>query len=165
MGAAEFPSASPFCSAPIQSRPPALTHFVRLKTNAKGAALTLSCSSTSGQRCSGEIFLTTDETRQGKKIIAVGASKRTKRTKVSVRLGQAPFSLPAGSTATFQVKLNSTGLRLLRRFHTISAWVLANETMPNSSPVIFLLHSTLFRQPKHKHKSKKHKSPHAKRRH
>ncbi len=164
MGAAEFPSASPFCSALIQSRPPALTHFVRLKTNAKGAALTLSCTSTSGQGCSGEIFLTTDETRQGKKVIAVGASKRTKRTTVSVRIGQAPFSLPAGSTATFQVKLNSTGLKLLRRFHTISAWVLANETMPNNSPVIFLLHSTVFSQPKHKHKSK-HKSRHAKRRH
>jgi hypothetical protein len=82
---------------------------------------------------------------------------------VSVRIGQAPVSLPAGSTATFQVKLNSTGLQLLRRFHTISAWVLANETMANNSPVIFLLHSTLFKQPKHK--SKKHKSRHAKRRH
>ncbi len=164
MGAAEFQSAAPPCLPP---RPPArgLTHFVRLKTNAKGAALTLSCSSTSGQGCSGEIFLTTDETRQGKKVIAVGARKRTKRTTVSVRIGQAPFSLPAGSTATFQVRLNSTGLQLLRRFHTISAWVLANETMANNSPVIFLLHSTLFKQPKPKHKSKKHKSRHAKRRH
>ncbi len=164
MGAAEFPSASPFCSAP----PPAargLTHFVRLKTNAKGAALTLSCTSTDGLGCSGEIFLTTDETLQGKKVIAVGASKRRKRTTVSVRIGQAPFSLPAGSTETFQVKLNSTGLQLLRHFHTISAWVLANETTASNSPVIFLLHSTLFRQAKHKHKSKKHKSRHSKRRH
>jgi hypothetical protein len=162
MGAAEFQSAAPSCLPP---RPPArgLTHFVRLKTNAKGAALTLSCTSTDGLGCSGEIFLTTDETRQGKKVIAVGARKRIKRTKVSVRIGQAPFSLPAGGTATFQVKLNATGLQLLRRFHTISAWVLANETMTNSSPVIFLLHSTLFSQPKHK--SKKHKSRHAKRRH
>ncbi|HEV2945632.1 MAG TPA: hypothetical protein VGX26_11020 [Solirubrobacteraceae bacterium] len=163
MGAAEFQSAVPPCLPP---RPPArgLTHFVRLKTNAKGAALTLSCTSTDGLGCSGEIFLTTDETRQGKKVIAVGARKRTKRTTVSVRIGQAPFSLPAGATATFQVKLNSTGLQLLRRFHTISAWVLANETMTNNSPVIFLLHSTLFSQAKHKHKSK-HKSHHAKRRH
>jgi hypothetical protein len=163
MGAAEFQSAAPSCLPP---RPPArgLTHFVSLRTTSKGAALRLSCTSTDGLGCSGEIFLTTDETRQGKKVIAVGASKRTKRTTVSVRIGQAPFSLPAGGTATFQVKLNSTGLQLLRRFHTISAWVLANETMTNSSPVIFLLHSTLFSQPKHKHKSK-HKSRHAKRRH
>ena len=166
MGAAEFQSAAPSCLPP---RSPArgLTHFVSLRTTSKGAALRLSCTSTDGLGCSGEIFLTTDETRQGKKVIAVGASKRTKRTKrttVSVRIGQAPFSLPAGGTATFQVKLNSTGLQLLRRFHTISAWVLANETMTNSSPVIFLLHSTLFSQPKHKHKSK-HKSRHAKRRH
>jgi hypothetical protein len=162
IGAAEFVPPTPSCPPP---RPPArgLTHFVRLKTNAKGAALTLSCTSTDGLGCSGEIFLTTDETREGKKVIAVGARKRTKRTKVSVRIGQAPFSLPAGGTATFQVKLNSTGLQLLRRFHTISAWVLANETMTSSSPVIFLLHSTLFSQPKHK--SKKHKSRHAKRRH
>ncbi len=163
IGAAEFVPPTPSCPPP---RPPArgLTRFVSLRTTSKGAALRLSCTSTDGLGCSGEIFLTTDETRQGKKVIAVGARKRTKRTTVSVRIGQAPFSLPAGGTATFQVKLNSTGLQLLRRFHTISAWVLANETMANSSPVIFLLHSTLFSQPKHKHKSK-HKSRHAKHRH
>jgi hypothetical protein len=71
--------------------------------------------------------------------------------------------LAAGSTATFTVKLNSTGLELLRRFHAISAFMLANEVSPTSTPFIFLLDGVRFSQPKHK--SKKHKSRHAKRRH
>ncbi len=127
-----------------------LTHYVSLKTSSTGAALRLSCSSSDGQGCSGAIFITSDETLQGKKVIAVGTSNN--RTKASVRIGQGSFSLAAGATATFQVKLNSTGLQLLRRFHTISAWVLANEAMAsNSSPVIFLLHEALFESKKKRH--------------
>lgn len=124
-----------------------LTHFVSLKTSSTGAALRLSCSSSDGQGCSGAIFITSDETLQGKKVIAVGTSNN--RTKMSVRIGQGSFSLAAGATATFQIKLNSTGLQLLRHFHTISAWVLANEAMANNSgPVIFLLHEALFESKK-----------------
>jgi len=94
-------------------------------------------------------------TLQGKKVLAVGASNRTR---VPVRIAQASFSLAAGAGATFQVKLNSTGLALLHHFHAVSAWVLANEAMPSDSQVIFLLHDARFSEPKQKRKkSKKHK--------
>jgi hypothetical protein len=153
MGAAEFQPGVPSCPPPILKtvppRPPGLTHFVRLKTTAKGAALTLSCTSTDGLGCSGTIFITTDELLHGKKIVAISLEGRKK---VSVRLAQTPFSIPAGGTATIQVKLNATGLKLLRRFHTFSTFLIANEASPTSDPFIFLFHTARFSEPKKKPK-------------
>ena len=86
-------------------------------------------------------------------MIAVDTNNRNKK---SVRLGQASFSLADGHTATFHVKLNSTGLALLRHFRAFSAWVLANEAMASdSSQVIFLLHSVRFSEPPKTHRPKK----------
>jgi hypothetical protein len=155
MGASEFGpvlAAALAIACPPPRRPPpppGLTHFVRLKTNAKGAALTLSCTSTDGLGCSGTIFITTDELLHGKKVVAVSLEGRKK---VSVRLAQTPFSLAAGATATFQVKLNATGLKLLRRFHAYSTFLIANEASPTSEPFIFLFHTARFSEPKKKHK-------------
>jgi hypothetical protein len=164
MGAAEFSPAIPPCAPPVtigKSAPPpspGLTQFVSLKTSSTGVALRLSCSSTDGRGCSGTIYVTLNETLRGKKVVAVSAAKRTE---VPVRIAQASFSLPAGGSATFPAKLNSAGKALLRRFHAISAFVLANEASPTSTPFIFLMHTVRFIEPK-KHKSK-HKSPHSKR--
>jgi hypothetical protein len=162
MGAAELQPAQPSCPAAVQQQtkaaPPApgLTHFVSLGLSSTGIALRLSCTSTDGQGCSGTIYVTSNETLRGKKVVAVGTSGRAK---TPVRIAQASFSLPAGATATFHVKLNSTGLELLRKFHAYSAWVLANEAMPNDSQVIFLLHDARFSESKQKpKKSKKHKA-------
>jgi hypothetical protein len=178
MGAAEFEPAAPPCPDPIQEQTPApgltvqeqspapvltaqkqtpapgLTHFVSLEFDSTSIALRLGCSSTDGQGCSGTIYVTSDETLKGKKVVAVGASNRTE---APVRIAQASFSLASGSTATFRVKLNSTGLALLHHFHAVSAWVLANEAMPNNSQVIFFLHDARFNESKQKHKSKKHR--------
>jgi hypothetical protein len=163
MGADELTPSALSCPGPVALRPPALglTHFVSLKSSATGIALRLSCASSDGLGCSGAIFLSTDETVHGKrkKVIAVGIAGRGS---VPVRVGQASFSLPAGASATFQVKLNATGLELLHKFHAFSAWVLANEAMVNSNPVIFLLHSTRFGEPTHK-KHRKHKKRHVSR--
>jgi len=158
MGADEYEPPLQLCPPPFHpplTPPPlGLTEFVSLKESPTGAALTLSCSSSDGLGCSGTIFLTLDETLQGKKVIAVSASSRTE---VPVRIGQASFALAAGSTSTFQIKLNSTGLTLLHRFHAISALVLANQAVANNGVHIFLLHTARFSEPKRKHK-KHHKS-------
>jgi len=162
MGADEFTYGygSPSCPPPIGPRPPVpgLTHYISRKVTPTGVAVKLSCSSTDGLGCSGTIFLTTNELLQGKKVIAIGSSHRTRG---SVRLGQAPFALAAGATATFTVKLNSTGLKLLRHFHAISAFVLANEASPTSTPFIFLLDGVRFSEPtKHKRRHSKHPKHH-----
>jgi hypothetical protein len=165
MGASEFAPSAPSCPALLAPRPPVpgLTRYIGRRVTSTGIALTLSCVSTDGLGCSGTIFLTTDEILQGKKVIAVGASRRTRG---SARLGQAPFALAAGATATFTVKLNSTGGALLRRFHAISAFLLANEASPTSTPFIFLLDGVRFSEPE-KQGSKKHghKPRHPKPRH
>lgn len=177
MGAAEFQPTQPPCppvleqsstvgsaavqnqgsTAALTAQPPALapglTHFVSLKLSSTGIALRLSCSSVDGRRCSGSIFVTSNEILRGKKIVAVSAGKRTR---TPVRIGQAAFSLGAGSTATIHVKLNSTGSRLLHRFHAFSAWVLANEAMPNDNQVVFFLHDERFSEPRI-HTPKKHR--------
>jgi hypothetical protein len=160
MGADEFAPSPPSCPALLVPRPPVpgLTRYIGRKVTSTGVALTLSCVSTDGLGCSGTIYLTTNELLQGKKVIAIGSSRRTRG---SVRLGQAPFALAAGATATFTAKLNSTGLRLLRHFHTISAFLLANEASPTSTPFIFLLDGVRFSEPqKHKRRHVKHPKHH-----
>jgi hypothetical protein len=160
MGADEFAPSAPSCPARLAPRPPVpgLTHYISRKITSTGVALTLSCVSTDGLGCSGTIYLTANEILQGKKVIAVGSSHRTRG---SVRLGQASFALAAGATATFTAKLNSTGLQLLRHFHAISGFVLANEASPTSTPFIFLLDGVRFSEPtKHKRRHSKHPKHH-----
>jgi hypothetical protein len=160
MGADEFAPSPPSCPALLIPRPPVpgLTRYVSRKLTSTGVALTLSCVSTDGLGCSGTIYLTTNDILQGKKVIAIGSSHRTR---ASVRLGQAAFALAAGATATFQVKLNSTGLKLLSHFHAISAFLLANEASPTSTPFIFLLDGVRFSEPtKHKRRHSKHPKHH-----
>jgi hypothetical protein len=164
MGATEFvPSAPPSCPAPTQAQAPApivqqqtpaapQAHFVSLKLSSTGIGLRLSCGSSDGRGCSGTIYITSDETLKGKKVVAVGTSNRDKK---SVRLGQASFSLAAGTTATFPVKLNATGLELLRQFHAFSASVLANEALPSNSQVVFFLHDARFSVPNERRKAKR----------
>jgi hypothetical protein len=149
MGADEYAPGVPSCPPPAQKLPPAAprpgrTQFVSLETSSTGAALRLSCTSAEAQRCTGTIYIVAEETLHGKQVIAVGSARHRR----SATIGQAPFSLPAGGTATFTVKLNAAGRALLRRFHAISAYVSANEASPTSTPFIFLLHEARFSEPK-----------------
>ena len=131
------------------ANPFGLPHVVSFKVKpAVGATLTLGCTGTSTQPCNGTIFAGTAETLQGKQVVAVTSStKRAAKGKQrAIRIAQAPFSLAGGQTATIQLRLNSTGRRLLRRFHAISAYVLAGEIIPQGK-FIFLAHEVLFKTP------------------
>ena len=113
---------------------------------ATGVAITLGCTGTSTQPCTGTILATTAETLQGKKVVAVTSAHAANGKQRGIRIAQAPFSLAGGQTATIQLKLNATGLKLLRRFHAISAYVLAGEVIPQGK-FIFLVHEVLFKTP------------------
>lgn len=115
---------------------------------ATGVAITLGCTGTSTQPCTGTALATTAETLQGKKVVAVTSSSKhaAKGKQRGIRIAQAPFSLAGGQTATIHLKLNSTGLKLLRRFHAISAYVLAGEVLPQGK-FIFLVREVLFKTP------------------
>jgi hypothetical protein len=115
---------------------------------ATGVTITLGCTGTSTQPCTGTIAATTAETLKGKKVVAVASSAKhvAKGNERAIRIAQAPFSLAGGQTATIHLKLNSTGLKLLRRFHAVSAYVLAGEVIPQGK-FVFLAHEVLFKTP------------------
>jgi hypothetical protein len=139
--------AGPAPTPPGAPNPFGLPHVISFKIKpATGATLELSCIGTVSQPCAGTIFAGTAETLQGKKVVAASSRTATRGRQKAVRIAQASFSLTGGQTATIQLKLNSTGLTLLRRFHTISAYILAGEVIPQGK-FVFLAHEVLFKAP------------------
>jgi hypothetical protein len=146
---AATPTLAPSPSLEAAANPFGLPRVISFRIKpASGIAITVGCTGTSTQPCTGTIFATTAEKLQGKKVVAVISSSKhaTKGKQRAIRIAQAPFSLAGGQTATIQLKLNSTGLKLLRRFHAISAYVLAGEVLPQGK-FIFLVREVLFKTP------------------
>jgi hypothetical protein len=140
---------TPSPSLEAAANPFGLPRVVSFKVKpATGVTIALGCTGTSTQPCTGTIFATTAETLRGKKVVAVTSSEKraAKGRQRAIRIAQAPFSLAGGQTATIQLKLNSTGLKLLRRFHAISTYVLAGEVLPEGK-FIFLVREVLFKTP------------------
>lgn len=73
---------------------------------------TLSCHGGSGQSCTFKMALTVVETLRGKKVIAVAASKRKKKT---VTAGSKTVTLAAGTEKKETVALNRVGRSLLKK--------------------------------------------------
>jgi hypothetical protein len=171
MGADEFTTsqlAVPPCAPLGIAKPvPGLTQFVSIKVKANSVALKLSCKGTSAQICSGGAEITTAETLKdnGKKIVAVSSEVHhgIVPDKIPVKIAEAPFSLAGGSTTTIQLKLNKTGLGLLKRFHAMPSLVLGSEATA-SGPFLFIFHGVRFSEAK-KPKKKKHKRHHHSKRH
>ena len=171
MGADESPSSLtgvPSCAPLASAKPiPGLTQFGSIKVSSKGVALKLSCKGTSTQICSGGAEITTAETLQGKgkKVVAVSTEVHHGNVpdKVPVKIAEAPFSLAGGASTTIQLKLNKTGLALLKRFKAMPALVLGSEVTA-SGPFLFIFHGVRFTEPKKHKKPKKHKGHHSKRR-
>ncbi len=171
MGADEFTTsqlAVPPCAPLGIAKPvPGLTQFVSIKVKANSVALKLSCKGTSAQICSGGAEITTAETLKdnGKKIVAVSSEVHHGNVpdKIPVKIAEAPFSLAGGSTTTIQLKLNKTGLGLLKRFHAMPSLVLGSEATA-SGPFLFIFHGVRFSEAK-KPKKKKHKRHHHSKRH
>jgi hypothetical protein len=150
------PALTPISSPPLEAaaNPFGLPRVISFKVKpATGVTITIGCTGTSTQPCTGTIFAGTAETLQGKRVIAVTSStKRTAKGKQrTIRIAQAPFSIAGGQTATIQLKLNTTGLKLLRRFHAFTAYVLAGEIIPQGK-FVFLAHEVLFKTPVAKRK-------------
>jgi hypothetical protein len=162
MGAYEFPPSLapiPACAPGAVKPVPGLTQFVSIKVTSKGVALKLSCKGTSGQVCSGGAEITTAETLagKGKKVVAVSTEVHHGKVpdKVPVKIAEAAFSFAGGTSTTVQLKLNKTGLALLKRFKAMPALVLGNEATA-SGPFLFIFHGVRFTEAK-KPKKKKHK--------
>jgi hypothetical protein len=163
MGADEYMSAAPPCPPPHNPPVPGLTKFIKLKTSKHAVAVTLGCTGASTQICSGMLVINDARSLSKQKVIGVTSSKQESKP---IKLGESSFSLAVGHTVTFTVKLNSTGVSLLHRLHSLPTVVLGSEAMPKESVFLFLFHAALFTEPKHKaHKHKHKKRHHHKKRH
>ena len=140
------PSAPSSPTLATGTNPFGVARLVSFRLKPTGVAITLTCTGTSTQPCSGIILASAAETLRGKRVVAVSSKRAAKGKEKAIRIAQVPFSLAGGQTARFQLKLNATGLTLLRRFHAISAYVLGGETLPQGK-FVFLVHQVLFRAP------------------
>jgi hypothetical protein len=88
------------------------------KASVKGTSLTdtLSCHGSTGQTCTLKMSLTVVETLKGKKVVAVTARAKRKKT---VTIGSKTVTLQAGQTKKETVKLNRKGLALLKKRHKL----------------------------------------------
>jgi hypothetical protein len=112
------PTATPDCSVPRAAQPivvPPATAVVRASldlgrvTTPRGAraSASVACVGPSSSTCRGRLVLT------------VAGRVRRHRTGRDVEIGTAPLSLVAGRKATFLVRLNPTGRRLLHARHVL----------------------------------------------
>jgi hypothetical protein len=100
-----------FVTAPARPPAPAPRLSFIGKPTVKGGAVheRLGCS---GGRCAVTATLTTIETVRGGRVVAVAASAK----RVSVLVGSATLTVPAGAQRSLTVSLNRAGQRLARRF-------------------------------------------------
>jgi hypothetical protein len=105
-------------AAPTVGRSPVLSLSGPLHVTGTTVKLTLSCA---GAPCSGTELLTVIEKVRGSHVLAVSASDRTKTRRRRVVVGRTSFYLTAGQRRTIVVKLNHTGLALLRRLGRLPA--------------------------------------------
>jgi hypothetical protein len=141
-------------ATPTAESAPGLTKFIGLKTSRRAVAVTLGCTGSGTQTCSGTLVLNEAASLNKQKVIGVTSSTPESNP---LKLGESTFGLTGGSTATVTVKLDATGVSLLHRLHTLSTVVLGSEAMPNNSAFLFLFHDALFVEPKHSAHKHRHK--------
>jgi hypothetical protein len=158
IGAAEFqtafvpPNPTPNPPKPTPPKPP-VAHVTKEKVTKSGVDVTIHCSGTTAQRCSGKVSLTTVETRLGIKVIAVSAAvHKPKRRHVTTGVGSAAYRVAGGRTITVHVTLNRTGKRLLTEFRKLPVRV--TVTQSGKTKAISTRTQTI-RAPKPKAKPKK----------
>lgn len=107
-----------------------------MKATSSRVDVTIRCSGTVSQQCTGRISLTTVETRLGRKVIAVAsaAAGTAKLRHVTVPVGSARYKLATGHSTIVHVKLNRAGRVLLGQFRTLPAKVTLGQ-VGTSKPV------------------------------
>ncbi len=119
------------------------------KSTGSGVRDTVSCTAAAGQTCRITQTLTTEETTKGGKPVAVSAAARKKRKMVIV--GSKTVTVPAGSSATVTIKLNSSGRRLLKRFGKLPVMLTIKLTQNAGQVTVATRRLTIKRPRKPKH--------------
>jgi hypothetical protein len=80
--------------------------------------VTLACAGSANESCTGTLALSAIEHLRGHRITAISAAKKTKRT---VTLGRASYTVTAGASGVFTVSLSTVASRLLATHHHFAA--------------------------------------------
>jgi hypothetical protein len=124
---------------------------VTAKSN--GVLLKLTCRGAPGQRCGGKAVLSSVEHFSHRRLTAVSERRhRRAASKQPVTVGKSQFALSAGQTESVLVSLNSTGRKLLARFHTLPLRLQVIFTNPPSGRATVIARRTLSVKAKPRHK-------------
>ncbi len=114
----------------------------------------VACKGLPGQQCMIAGTLTTREKLRGSRPVAVSAKRHRgpkTRTK-TVTVGAKTVTIPAGKTVTITVTLNSTGRKLLSRFHKLPVHLSAVLVVGTTKSVVIAQNLTVKPKPKRKPK-------------
>ncbi|HLH64517.1 MAG TPA: hypothetical protein VKV27_02345 [Solirubrobacteraceae bacterium] len=103
--------------------------------------LTVHCTGATGSSCDVSVRLTVAERLRGRQVIVVAAAARV-RTR-TVLIGSATVVIEAGASRSVSVRLNRTGLSLLRRFRRLPARIQVAQTRDRHSHIILRRRLTL----------------------
>ena len=115
------PDAVPTASQTVTIPGPGSASFGAVKFKSPSITTTVACAGISIQLCSGTLTLTATEHLVGRKIEAITARKKPKKTTKTVTLGSATYSLSGGDESALSITLNSTGKALLAKRHKLPA--------------------------------------------
>ncbi|HEY2283252.1 MAG TPA: Ig-like domain-containing protein [Solirubrobacteraceae bacterium] len=120
----------------------------------------VACKGLPGQKCTIAGTLTTREKLRGSKLLAISAKhrKRSKTRTKTVTVGAKTVTIPAGQTVTITITLNSTGRKLLSRFHKLPVHLSAVLVVGKTKSTVIAQNLTIKPpKPKNQHKRKHHK--------
>ena len=103
---------------------PAVAKQVGSASGAKGkVTFKVSCTGAAGETCTVHAALTTVEKLRGSHLLGIAA--RGRRHNRTITVGAITLVIPAGQSVSVTVGLNSTGRKLLARFHKLPVHLLA----------------------------------------
>jgi len=129
-------------------------------TSGTTATVPLSCSGPAGSSCTVKLSLSVTETVQGGKVLAVTAragsnpekkTKKPKKTKKRVVLGDAAATVLTGHTSKVKVSLDAQGKSLLAKSHKLSVDLVVTKAQDGSTKTVSTRTLT-FRAPEHRKK-------------
>jgi len=150
------PAATMSQTVTIPAPPPGSAALAKVSVKGSSVSVTVSCTGTAAQTCAGTAALVTVEHLSGKKVTELSAvkKKKPKKSKKTVTLAHASYSLSAGTTKRLTFTLGKTGKSLLVKFHKLPAKL---TITPAGSKTASATKNVTF---KSKAKAKKHKKHH-----
>ena len=146
------PAATTSQAVTIPAPPPGSAALGAVSVKGSKVSVTVSCAGTAAQTCAGTAAVATVEHLTGKKVTELtAAKKKPKKSKKTVTLAHAGYSLPGGTTKTLTLTLGKSGKSLLAKFHKLPAKL---TITPAGSKTASVTKTVTF---KSKAKAKKHK--------